>query len=73
MVDHGANLLPALKEALRLGCEVRPKRRSGECLVRPPHKDLKPVVLNRRKKDAPRILTKLIGRLRALLGEEAKS
>ena len=55
------NLHEALTLATRLGCVVAPVRRTGE--MRVSHSMSKPVVVNSRRKDAPRALLKLLARL----------
>ena len=55
------NLHEALTLATKLGCEVSPVRRTGE--VRVSHAMSRPVVINNRRKDAPRSLLKLLARL----------
>ena len=55
------NLHEALTLATRLGCVVAPVRRTGE--VRVSHSLSRSVVVNNRRKDAPRALLKLLTRL----------
>jgi hypothetical protein len=66
-IHHGANLLAALRLARRLGCLVAPRRRTGELVV---IGRTGRCTLNRRRKDAPRILIRM---LRKELADLAKA
>ena len=57
----GINLKEALREAIQLGCRAWIARRTGEYVVQAP--DGRRVRLNSRRKDAPRVLTCLLGQL----------
>lgn len=55
------NLREALKEAAKLGCRVYTARRTGEMFVWP--KNGKPIRVNKRRKDSPKVLESLIRQL----------
>lgn len=57
-IHSGMNLREALRAANRMGCDVRPVRRTGELRVL--HRGTGSVRLNGRRTDAPRALTQLL-------------
>lgn len=64
----GQNLREALREAEDLGCTVRHIIRTGELTITPPWGG-KWIRINMRRKDAPRSLTTLLGKIRRNNGQ----
>ena len=62
-IEHGCNLLQALRYAQDRGCTLSLPRRTGELLVSHPAVLGQRVRINRRRKDAPRALTRFLRRL----------
>jgi len=62
-IEHGCNLLEAIRYAHDRGCTIALPRRSGELLVSHPAVSGERVRINRRRKDAPRTLTRFLRRL----------
>lgn len=58
-IHCGMNLLDAIRVARQRGCEVRPKRRTGEIVFSHPGIPQRAVV-NGRRKDSPRHLIRFI-------------
>lgn len=58
-VSHGMNLRESLAAARAMGCTVEPRRRTGEIQIIDPASRQR-VLVNGRRKDAPRALTKLL-------------
>ena len=58
-VSHGINLRDGLALAKEMGCYVEPRRRTGEIRVVDPVSRQR-VLINGRRKDAPRALTSFL-------------
>jgi len=58
-VSHGINLKDGLSIARTMGCTVEPRRRTGEIQVVDPVSRRR-VLVNGRRKDAPRALTRFL-------------
>ena len=71
-IEHGCNLLVALRYAQDQGCTVSQPRHTGELLVSHPALSGKRVRLNRRRKDAPRALTAFLKKLTVARGARGR-
>ncbi len=61
MIHQGASLREALRYAERRGCRVSDRRRTGEKVI--VHRsEIRPVVVNGRRKDAPRALIRYLNK-----------
>lgn len=58
-VSHGMNLRDGLALARTMGCSVEPRRRTGEIQIIDPASRRR-VLVNGRRKDAPRALTQFL-------------
>ncbi|GAB4545231.1 MAG: hypothetical protein Tsb0013_02910 [Phycisphaerales bacterium] len=58
-ISHGMNLKDGLALARTMGCWVAPRRRTGEIQIVDPA-SRKRVLVNGRRKDAPRALTQFL-------------
>lgn len=65
-ISHGMNLKDGLAIARTMGCSVEPRRRTGEIQVVDPASRRR-VLVNGRRKDAPRALTKFLKALPGLV------
>jgi hypothetical protein len=59
LVSHGMNLKNGLAIARMMGCSVEPRRRTGEIRIVDPASRRR-VLVNGRRKDAPRALTRFL-------------
>jgi hypothetical protein len=62
-IEHGCNLLVAIRYARDQGCTVSQPRRTGELVVSHPAMSGERVRVNGRRKDAPRALTTFLKKL----------